>query len=159
MTAPLLLPAAWPRGGAPARAPSSAWRRARPWAGLLPGLGLAFWLALQAADVSAAVAMQLLWLAPLTEELVFRAGLQQQLQRAGQAPAVAVMAPALGFALLHALSRSPMLGLAVFAPACALGLLYQRSQSLAACVAAHAAMNLAWLLAARPALAALHLSV
>lgn len=138
--------------------PAGAWCRAWPWVSLAAGGGLALWLSLPAVGVAPAMALQLLLVAPLTEELVFRTGLQQQLQRAGQRPVVAVLVPALAFALLHGLGRSAALGLAVLAPACVLGLLYQRSRSLPACVAAHAAMNLVWLLAAGPALAALGFS-
>lgn len=100
------------------------------------------------------MAISLLLLAPLSEELVFRAGLQQQLIQRGQRPAVAVGLTAAAFALLHGLNRGAALGLAVLVPALLLGLLYQRSRSLPACVALHAAMNLAWLLAASTSLGA-----
>lgn len=95
--------------------------------------------------------------APVLEEIVFRLGLQQRLLTAGVAPTLANLLTALAFGLVHAFSRSWTLGVAVLLPALAIGWIYQRRRSVPACIAAHAGMNLLWLLAAAawPALALL----
>ena len=103
--------------------------------------------------VAAGPLLSLLVLAPLSEEWVFRAGLQRSLLQRGLPAWLAVLATALVFALLHGLTRSPALGVAVLPAALLLGLLYQHSRSAAACVALHAALNLAWWLVARAGLA------
>lgn len=82
--------------------------------------------------------------APLLEESVFRAGLQEQLLLARVSPATANALTAAAFALAHGLTRSWGLAAAVVLPAWALGWLYQRERRLAPCVAAHAALNLVW---------------
>lgn len=88
----------------------------------------------------------LLVFAPITEEVVFREGMQQWLWRRGWSARAAMLAVTLAFGLAHAWTRSPLLGLAVLLPAQALGWLYTRSASLWFCVLAHAAMNAVWLM-------------
>jgi membrane protease YdiL (CAAX protease family) len=83
--------------------------------------------------------------APLLEEIVFRLGLQEQLLRARMRPAAANASTALVFALAHGIARSWSLAAWVLVPACALGWLYQHGRRVAPCVAAHSALNLAWL--------------
>jgi membrane protease YdiL (CAAX protease family) len=82
--------------------------------------------------------------APLLEELIFRGGLQEALL-ARVPPTAANLGTAVAFALAHGMTRAWWLAAAVFVPAFALGWLYQRERRIAPCVAAHAAMNLAWL--------------
>lgn len=91
-----------------------------------------------------------LLVAAVLEEAVFRAGLQQWLMerrwgawRWGRVTAANAVS-AVVFALAHGLSRSWLLALGVTGPALLLGWLYERRQSLAACVAVHALMNGAW---------------
>jgi len=86
----------------------------------------------------------LLVAAPLLEEIVFRGGLQELLLARIPAPA-ANAATTAAFALAHGLARSWWLAAAVVPVAAALGWLYERERRLAPCVAAHAAMNLAWI--------------
>ena len=83
--------------------------------------------------------------APVLEEVVFRAGLHEQLLLARVAPPSANAVTAAAFALGHGLTRSWWLAAAVVVPAWALGWLYQRERRLAPCIAAHAAMNLVWI--------------
>jgi hypothetical protein len=77
-------------------------------------------------------------IAPVTEELIFRAGLFRYL-RTRIPRAYALVLPALLFALLHG-------NLAAFAPLCALGVLfavaYERTGNLAVPMIAHALFNL-----------------
>lgn len=82
--------------------------------------------------------------APLLEELVFRCGLQELLL-VRVSPAAANACTAAAFAVAHGLTRSWSLAAAVLPAALALGWLYQRERRLAPCVAAHAAMNVAWI--------------
>jgi membrane protease YdiL (CAAX protease family) len=86
----------------------------------------------------------LLVLAPLIEELLFRAGLQEALLRRGLRPLVANLAATLAFALLHGLTRSWPLALAVLLPSFVLGRVYQGRRRIAPVVALHALMNLCW---------------
>jgi membrane protease YdiL (CAAX protease family) len=86
----------------------------------------------------------LLVLAPVIEELLFRAGLQETLLRRGLRPLWANLATTLAFALLHGLTRSWPLAAAVLLPSLLLGQVYQGSRRLAPVVALHAAMNLFW---------------
>jgi len=76
--------------------------------------------------------------APITEELIFRAGLFRYL-RTRIPRALALILPALLFALLHG-------NLAAFTPLCALGvffaLAYERTGSIAVPMIAHALFNL-----------------
>jgi len=90
------------------------------------------------------VAMLLL-LAPLIEEAVFRAGLQEWLLRRGLAPGRANVSTALAFAGLHALARLQWMAFAVALPALLVGSVYGRWRLLRWCVLLHAAFNGAWL--------------
>jgi membrane protease YdiL (CAAX protease family) len=87
----------------------------------------------------------LLALAPLAEEVVFRAGLQETLLRRLRAPWGANAATALAFALAHALQRGEAAALLVALPALLIGMTYTRTRRLAPCVVLHAAMNAVWL--------------
>jgi membrane protease YdiL (CAAX protease family) len=95
-------------------------------------------------------AFTLLVIAPCLEETVFRAGLHEALlRRAVASPALAHLANgavALLFGVAHAALQHSVWALAVALPAAAIGLLYQHTRSLPACIAAHAAMNAVWLL-------------
>ena len=87
----------------------------------------------------------LLVLAPLAEELVFRAGLQEGLLRRLRPPWVANALTALVFALAHALVRGEAAAFAVVLPALLIGIVYQRWRRVWPCVLLHAAMNAIWL--------------
>ena len=97
------------------------------------------------------VALWLLLVAPVLEEIVFRAGLQEELLRKGRlrAAAGAVSAnvfTALAFAAAHlALLPGHLAGLTVL-PALLIGAVYQRQRRLAPCIALHAFFNAIWLL-------------
>jgi membrane protease YdiL (CAAX protease family) len=84
-------------------------------------------------------------LAPVLEEVVFRAGLQESLLRRGLAPVWTNVLCAAAFAVLHGLTRSWLLAAWVIPPALLLGALYARTRTLGAVVALHAAMNFIWL--------------
>lgn len=119
--------------------------------GLWACVGMAAWVALQAGASPLRVAV-LLALAPVAEEVVFRAGLQEALLRQTvwrwhTAPWLANAATALAFALTHAQARGSLLGLAVVAPALLLGSVYGAQRRLRWCVLLHAVMNALWLLA------------
>jgi membrane protease YdiL (CAAX protease family) len=86
----------------------------------------------------------LLVLAPVIEELLFRAGLQETLLRRGLRPLWANLATSLAFGLLHGLTRSWPLAAAVLLPSLVLGRVYQGNRRLEPVVALHAAMNLFW---------------
>ena len=96
--------------------------------------------------MSAVVVVMLLLVSPVVEETVFRAGLLAGLQRRGWSPASALGLSTLAFALAHGLSRSAVLGVGVILPGLLLGGLYLWRGRLRWCVAAHAAMNLLWLI-------------
>ena len=87
----------------------------------------------------------LLVLAPVLEELVFRAGLHESLLRRLCAPWVANALTALVFALAHVLVRGDPAAFAVALPALLIGIVYQRWRRLWPCVLLHAAMNAIWL--------------
>jgi membrane protease YdiL (CAAX protease family) len=86
----------------------------------------------------------LLVLAPVIEELIFRAGLQETLLRRGWRPWPANLLTTLAFVLLHGFTRSWPLAAAVLLPSLVLGRLYQGTRRLGPVVALHAAMNLFW---------------
>lgn len=88
--------------------------------------------------------LPVLLLAPVLEEIVFRAGLQEALLRQPRLAAHASLLSSLLFALAHGLARSPALGCAVLGPSLLLGSLYRRRRQLGPCVLAHALMNLVW---------------
>ena len=122
---------------------------ALPWPGSPPALtallmfACAVVVALQTASPSRAV--MLLALAPWLEETVFRAGLQEHLLRSGRRPWLCNALTALAFAAAHTLAWQQWSGAVLVLPALALGTLYQRTRSVTACAAAHAAMNGVWL--------------
>ena len=82
--------------------------------------------------------------APLLEELLFRGGIQEALLRGGVKPLAANLVATLAFAVLHGVTRSWPLAVAVVVPSIALGLVYQRRRRVTPVVALHAAMNLCW---------------
>ena len=83
-------------------------------------------------------------MAPIVEEAVFRAGLQEWLLRRCR-PAFANAASATAFVLAHCLLRGPsVISLAVAGPALVLGWVYGRYRSLRLCIALHMLMNLVW---------------
>jgi membrane protease YdiL (CAAX protease family) len=93
-----------------------------------------------------ATLLRLLVAAPLLEEWVVRAGLQEWLMRRSTVPrtahgaALQVLAPAVCFSLLH-LGTGWFAAAAVFPPGLALGLLYRRWRDWRLCAAAHALCN------------------
>lgn len=96
----------------------------------------------------------LLVLAPVAEEIVFRAGLQHALLerlrgRIAGADLIAVLATAVAFAAAHALARPGAAAWLVGAPALLIGLAYARWQRVDACIGLHALCNAAWWPAAR----------
>ena len=92
----------------------------------------------------------LLLAAPVLEETVFRAGLQEALLRrlspGTAAAATANALTALAFMAAHLALRPSGLSALTAVPALALGALYQRSRQLAPCIALHALFNAIWLL-------------
>ena len=95
----------------------------------------------------------LLLLAPVAEEVLFRAGLQDALARhlSGRIHAAGFAAnaiTALAFAAAHLLIRpGPLAGLTLL-PALLIGHVYQQRRQLAPCIALHASFNAIWLLSA-----------
>ena len=96
----------------------------------------------QVASPDAAALARLLLLAPVLEEWVVRAGLQEWLIRrsGGRNGAVPPVLSAAAFALLHLGSGWRAVGL-VLAPGLVLALLYQRSRDWRLCALAHCGMN------------------
>ncbi|KQP17777.1 hypothetical protein ASF43_07835 [Pseudorhodoferax sp. Leaf267] len=98
--------------------------------------------------------LALLLIAPVAEEIVFRAGLQDWLQRRAWAgsprvrTALAIGLSSLVFALCHALAHGSWPALAVVVPSLALGLVYQAC-GLGVAIGCHAWFNLCFVLAAR----------
>jgi membrane protease YdiL (CAAX protease family) len=92
-------------------------------------------------------ALVLVVLAPLFEESVFRAGVQEQLARLGRGPGLAIVATALLFAVAHVAVSGDPRRIAVVLPGLAIGVVYARTGRVRDCVALHAAMNAAWLAA------------
>lgn len=90
-------------------------------------------------------ALLLLLLAPVAEEVVFRAGLHEALLRRAVSPLLANTAVAVVFAMAHVATRVSLSAAAVLLPALAIGWIYQRTRRLAPCVALHAAMNALWM--------------
>lgn len=89
--------------------------------------------------------LMLLVLAPLLEETVFRAGLQEALLQRLRRPDVANALTALAFALAHALAHGDARALAVVLPAWLVGRVYERGRRVRHCVALHALFNAAWI--------------
>lgn len=89
----------------------------------------------------------LILVAPWTEEVIFRLGLQETLLRRWPAQGLASnLITALAFGLVHACARQDAAACALIAPALLMGHLYARHRRVWPCVALHAAMNAAWLL-------------
>jgi membrane protease YdiL (CAAX protease family) len=109
-------------------------------AGVMPALALA------GAGQEVQRLVLLLVLAPLIEEVVFRAGLQEALlYRWHRVPGLANAATATVFGLAHALVRTDAAAVVVALPALLIGAVYQRTGRLRHCVVLHAAMNAIWL--------------
>lgn len=89
----------------------------------------------------------LLLVAPLTEELVFRAGIHECLLRRLHSPKVANALVALGFVFGHVVVRGNLTAIAVALPALLIGAVYERWRMVWPCVVLHAAMNVIWLAA------------
>ena len=88
----------------------------------------------------------LLLVAPLLEEPVFRAGLQEALLRRWHwRPYLANGFTAAAFGLAHAALRADATAFAAALPALMIGVVYQRTGRLRLCVVLHAVMNAAWL--------------
>jgi membrane protease YdiL (CAAX protease family) len=122
-------------------------RRLRPALPLLPALLLLLPLA-GAWLTSQAPGAPRLWvwllMAPLIEEIVFRAGLQETLLRRGQSAWAANLVTAACFTAAHVLLRGDALAWAVCVPALLLGCVYAQTRQLRWCVVLHAAMNGLW---------------
>lgn len=89
----------------------------------------------------------LLLVAPLAEEVVFRAGLHEAFLRRAVPALLANAATALAFGLAHVLVRGEAAALLVVLPALMIGTVYQRARRVRHCVLLHAAMNALWLTA------------
>ena len=88
----------------------------------------------------------MLVLAPLLEEAVFRAGLQEALLRRWHGLTLLANAvTAAAFSLAHVIVRGDAAAFAMVLPALLIGAIYQRTRSVTACTAVHAAMNGLWL--------------
>jgi membrane protease YdiL (CAAX protease family) len=96
----------------------------------------------------------LLLIAPVLEEIVFRAGMHETLCRhlggwgSPQAVRASNVLTALAFAGAHLAVHLDLLAALTVLPALALGSIYQQQRRLMPCVAAHAALNAVWLLLA-----------
>jgi membrane protease YdiL (CAAX protease family) len=87
----------------------------------------------------------MLVLAPLLEEAVFRAGLQEVLLRRWHGlPLLVNAVTAAAFSLAHVIVRGDAAAFAVVLPALLIGAIYQRTRSVTICAAVHAAMNGLW---------------
>jgi len=97
---------------------------------------------------------QVLWLllaAPVLEEVVYRAGLQEALLRRygdrGNAAALLINGfTALAFAAAHFLRQGPLLAALTVLPALLIGALYQHQRRVLPCVGLHSLFNGLWLL-------------
>jgi membrane protease YdiL (CAAX protease family) len=117
------------------------WRAVAPWAAVaLLGLVATVW------GGPALGLWQLLMLAPLVEEAIFRAGLQEAMLRHGRSPALSNGVTACAFALAHVVVRADAAAALVMLPALLIGIVYGARRRLRECVALHAAMNALWLL-------------
>lgn len=87
----------------------------------------------------------LLVIAPVAEEALFRAGIQDWLLRRHWRDWPANLMSSLLFVVAHCLSRGvDLVSLGVALPSLALGFLYSRYRCLRLCIAAHIAMNIVW---------------
>ncbi len=89
--------------------------------------------------------LRLLLLAPLLEEWILRAGLQEWMLRRHRssdmrAGIVTVVVPAIVFSLLH-VGAGIMAGAAVFLPGLALGMIYLRTRDWRICALVHLLFN------------------
>ncbi|RZI86816.1 MAG: JDVT-CTERM system CAAX-type protease [Rubrivivax sp.] len=91
-------------------------------------------------------ALILLIAAPLTEEIIFRGGLQEALLSWGRSRTVSTVVSALAFGLAHVALRGDWQALAVALPALVIGAVYGQTRRLAPCVLLHMGMNACWLL-------------
>jgi membrane protease YdiL (CAAX protease family) len=88
----------------------------------------------------------LLVFAPATEEIVFRAGLQHWLlARGGTAARYSVVIVALIFASAHFIREPSWVAAGTVLPALAIGVVYLRLRSVAACSVLHSACNAVWM--------------
>lgn len=86
--------------------------------------------------------------APVAEEIIFRAGLQDWLlARGGILGRNSVVVVALVFAAAHLARHPSWVAAGTVLPALAIGAVYLRWRSVVACSALHSACNAAWLLA------------
>ncbi len=92
----------------------------------------------------------LLAIAPVVEEIVFRAGLHEWLLRAwvtkGALAPIANALTALAFAGFHFAAHADLLAALTVVPALVIGVVYQRHRQLLPCIALHAFFNGLWLL-------------
>ena len=102
--------------------------------------------ALIATGVPAWRALVLLLVAPVAEEVVFRAGVHDELLHNGAAPWLANLLTALSFSVAHMLllGVNPQTAL-VLLPALLIGAAYNRWRRLRICIALHMAMNAMWI--------------
>jgi membrane protease YdiL (CAAX protease family) len=105
-------------------------------------------LALVTAALLPAPLATLLLIAPVVEEIVFRAGLQEALERrlgarAGAAP-LANALTACAFAAAHVAVHPGLLAGLTVLPALLVGRVYQVQRRLAPCIALHAVFNAIW---------------
>lgn len=102
-----------------------------------------------AAAVAAAAGVPNAWLllllAPLLEESIFRAGLQEQLLQHGVGAWSANVITAVAFGATHVVAHGTVAAIAVIAPALAIGFAYQVWRRLRICVGLHAGMNALWI--------------
>ena len=117
------------------------------------GLALAATGALAVALLAAAAVPGASWqrllvlvaVAPVLEETVFRAGVQEALLRWMRSSLAANVSTAALFAAAHVVARADLQAAWVALPAVAIGALYASGRRLGPCIAMHAAMNAAWL--------------
>jgi membrane protease YdiL (CAAX protease family) len=89
--------------------------------------------------------VMLVMLAPLLEEIVLRAGLQEELLRRGVSARTAILVSAACFGAAHVALRADAWAAAVVIPAAFIGVVYHRERRLGPCVAWHALFNALWL--------------
>lgn len=134
--------------------PAAPWRALAPASALVVAALPLLVVALLAVAPAAAHWALLLVFAPVVEELVFRAGLQQALLhrlvrwRAGAL--VANLVTALAFAAAHFALHPGGLAALTLLPALLVGGVYQRRRKVAPCVVLHAVFNTIWLLGVGP---------
>lgn len=118
--------------------------RSRPTALLVSAFALSITLSCSVHDAWPAIVS--LIIAPVAEEALFRAGVQDWLLHRHWRGWPANLTSSLLFVLAHCLSRGgvDLVTLAVAFPSLALGWLYGRYRCLRLCVATHMLMNVAW---------------